>query len=35
MPDLSSVAEKDGKIIGHILFFKIEISGNSMNINIH
>jgi len=29
IPDLSLVAETDGKIIGHILFSKIEISGSS------
>ena len=29
IPDLSLVAEKNGKIIGHILFSKIEISGSS------
>ena len=28
--DLSLVAERDGKIIGHILFSKIKIKGNSI-----
>jgi len=28
IPELSLVAEKDGKIIGHILFSKIRISGS-------
>jgi predicted N-acetyltransferase YhbS len=30
IPDLSLVAEKDGKIIGHILFSRIKIKGNSI-----
>ena len=30
IPDLSLVAEKDEKIIGHILFSRIKIKGNSI-----
>jgi putative acetyltransferase len=34
IPDLSLVAEIDGKIIGHILFSKIEIHGNAKFISL-
>ena len=31
VPELSLVAEKDGKIVGHILFSKIKIVGNNIH----